>query len=855
MSVTDIASRLAPSSNWKEFGPPEHFVQFYEREDFLLDFLTGFIGDGLVSGKAGIVIATRPHLEELERRWQARGLNLAAASAQGQYMPLEAAETLSKIMVEGSLQPSRFEDVIGNVIRITQSRYTRILAFGEIVALLWRAGKQDAALQLEKMWCGLVERCPISLFCAYPMSGFRDSAHRERFAELCATHTRVVPAEGYTRLTSADERLRHVCELQQSAGALEREVQERQASQRALARQERDLAEFLDNAIVCMHMIGPDGTILWANKAELDMLGYTREEYIGQHIAKFHVDAEVIGDILRRLHAGESLYDVPARLRRKDGSIRHVLIHSNALWEDGKFIHTRCFTRDITEHKQAEEVRAHLAAIVESSEDAIISKDLNGTIRSWNRGAERLFGYTAQEMIGQPIMMLIPPEKQYEEPSILDRLNRGERIEHYETVRRRKDGSLVEISLTVSAIKDRDGCVIGASKIARDISERKRLERELQDKVLQLAEADRRKDEFLAMLGHELRNPLAPIRNVAEVLRRRTSGDSSDQQLYRMLARQVQHMTRLLDDLLDVGRITHGKIQLRYEPLELMAVVARAIETSRPYIEKRRHRLTVQLPREPVRIRGDLMRLVQMIANLLNNAAKYTPEGGEIFISVQREDSKVAVRVQDNGAGIRPDMLPRVFDLFAQADRTLERSDGGLGIGLTLVRRIAELHQGEVEALSDGPGRGSTFVVRLPVMPGKAANLAGRDAHEGDGAQPVIQRSILVVDDNTDAAESMTALLRLSGHEVETAPDGPAAIEIFNRMQPEFVLLDIGLPGMNGYEVARRLRAQGCTARLVALTGYGQPEDRRCTQQAGFDRHLVKPVEPEAVERLLREQH
>jgi signal transduction histidine kinase/CheY-like chemotaxis protein len=371
-----------------------------------------------------------------------------------------------------------------------------------------------------------------------------------------------------------------------------------------------------------------------------------------------------------------------------------------------------------------------------------------------------------------------------------------------------------------------------------------------------LRQADRRKDEFLAMLAHELRNPLAPMRNALEIIRlrgpeRRLAVRAS----WDMVERQVEHLSRLVDDLLDVARITRGKINLEKEPVALAEVVRRAVETSRPLIEGRRHRLEVRLPDEPLHVIGDLTRLAQVLLNLLNNAAKYTEEGGQITLTVERaaaDPGAVVLRVRDTGVGIPPEVLPKVFDLFTQASRTLDRAQGGLGIGLTLVRRLVEMHGGSVRASSAGPGKGSEFVVRLPLFFGP---LPAPAHGNGSGEHPAAGHRILVVDDNRDSASSLAVLLRLSGHEVVTAHDGAAALEKAEHFRPQLALLDIGLPGMDGYELARRLRQlPGLRqVRLAALTGYGSEEDRRRSRAAGFDHHLVKPVEREALLVLLAE--
>jgi PAS domain S-box-containing protein len=351
-----------------------------------------------------------------------------------------------------------------------------------------------------------------------------------------------------------------------------------------------------------------------------------------------------------------------------------------------------------------------LAAIVESSEDAIISKTLDGVIRTWNRGAERLFGHRAEEAVGRSITLIIPPDRLSEEKDILARLTRGERIEHYETVRVAKDGRLIDISLTISPVRDATGRIVGASKVARDVTERRQAEEALR-------EADRRKDEFLALLAHELRNPLAPLRNGLEVMRLAGGNEEILGRARDMMERQLAHMVRLIDDLLDISRINRSKMELRCAPVTLAEVVESAVETARPAIDAARHELTVSLPPEPVPLYADLTRLSQVFANLLNNSAKYTEPGGRVQVAAARDprNGHVTVTVQDNGIGIPAEDLSRIFDMFSQVDRSVERSSGGLGIGLALVKGLVEMHGGTIEVESPGPGQGSTFTVRLPV--------------------------------------------------------------------------------------------------------------------------------------------
>ena len=676
--------------------------------------------------------------------------------------------------------------------------------------------------------------------------------------------------------------------------------------------------------------------------------------------------------------------------------------------------------------------RALLAAIVESTDDAVVSKSLDGIIQSWNAGATRIFGYQPEEIIGKHITTLIPPELHEEERSIIERIRAGRRIDHRETVRIAKDGRRIAISITVSPIRNARGDIIGASKIARDITERRQSEEQLRDsrnrvaaeagalarlseastrlwrcgtlqagwdeilrtvksltgaekgnvqlvsadgKTLSivaqegfddaflatfedvsvddrraacgralatartvviedvmadhdyeafqdiarhagyravisvplfgaggeklgaisvhfpqphrpreaemrrlqlycrqasdfiqrirleqtlrasqaaLQEADRRKNEFLALLSHELRNPLAPIRYALAVIGRPELNGEQKARSEAIIERQVAHMSRLLDDLLDISRITRGTLELKRSRVELAEVISTAVEAAQPFMNDKRHTLRVSLPPHPVPIDADPVRLAQVFSNLLINAAKYTAEEGRVELAVTNGQPDVTVTVRDNGIGISPEMMPKLFTLFSQAHTTLERSETGLGVGLALVRGLVNLHGGSVSARSEGLDRGSEFVVSLPI-----GDVWEPPPRENGASRASAARSlrVLVVDDNRDAADSCATLLELEGHRTATAYSGNACLTLGGAFRPQAVLLDIGLPDVNGYDVARRIRATewGSRVYLVAITGWGQDADRERAFDSGFDRHLTKPVTPQVIETLLRE--
>jgi PAS domain S-box-containing protein len=488
--------------------------------------------------------------------------------------------------------------------------------------------------------------------------------------------------------------------------------------------------------------------------------------------------------------------------------------------------------------------------MVEGVKDyAIVLLDPTGKVVRWNVGAERILGYHEAEIVGQHFSRFFTPEDLAAgkpDHELQEAATAG--VAQDENFLVRKDGSRFYASGVTTAL--RDGALRGYSKIFRDLTERRRLEEELQRRADQLVEADRRKDEFLAMLSHELRNPLAPILNALHLMDQVGTNHPILQQARDMVERQVRHLTRLVDDLLDVARITKGKVQLHPEPVELAVVLQRAVETSRLLLDSRRHELVVALPAQPVWLRADPARLEQVVTNLLTNAAKYTEPGGRVWLTAALGQDRVMVQVRDTGAGIAPDLLPHIFDLFTQAERTLDRSQGGLGVGLTLVKSLVEMHGGTIRAASGGLGQGSEFTLELPVLPASAARPMET---AGTPAAPTGSLRVMVVDDNWDAADSLAMLLRLTGHEVQTAHDGASALSAAGAFHPAVIFLDIGLPGMDGYQVAERMRRQPELAGvvLVALTGYGQEEDRRRSQAVGFDYHLVKPADPQQVLELL----
>jgi PAS domain S-box-containing protein len=611
------------------------------------------------------------------------------------------------------------------------------------------------------------------------------------------------------------------------------------------------VASLPDCAVV---LLDSSGKVTSWNERAQRVHGFTAAEILGRNISTFY-PPEAIERDAPRLELSEAVengrFAGEGWRARKDGSLYWVKVVINAISGGDESLHGFIhITWDLSEQRKYEaalrESEERFRLLVEGVQEyAIFMLDPEGHIASWNRGAEMIKGYTASEIIGSSFSRFYPPEAilQGKPAWELEMAKRYGSVEE-EGWRVRKDGSRFWANVVITALRDRTGSLRGFAKVTRDMTDRRKVE--------ELEQADRQKDEFLALLAHELRNPLAPIRTALDVLRRQDATETALGQAGRIAERQLRHMARLLDDLLDVSRIREGNIEVRREKLSVAALLRAAAEASKPFMEERGHDFVVLDPPEPLWVEGDHIRLEQVLGNLLNNAAKYTDAGGEIRLTAEKSRDDVLFRVQDTGIGIEPMMVSRVFDLFVQADRRTELSAGGVGIGLSLVKKLVELHGGRVDAFSAGIGRGSEFVVRLPAAEPPTAAEKKAESVAAIETPPRGLR-VLLVDDNADSADGLGMLLELQGHDIRVAYDGETALETALRFRPHVALLDIGMPLMDGYELARRLRSTPETrdVLLVAMTGWGQEEDQRKSREAGFAHHLVKPFEPSTLEKLL----
>lgn len=595
-------------------------------------------------------------------------------------------------------------------------------------------------------------------------------------------------------------------------------------------------------------MLDPAGHIVSWNVGASLIKGYSAAEIIGRHFSAFYpqdaIDRGWPSYELERAATDGRFEDENWRLK-KDGSRFWARVVITAVRDEkGALVGFSKVTSDLTERRRHEEAlrlsEERFRLLVDGVRDyAIIMLDREGHIRTWNSGAQLTSGYSADEIIGRHFSLLYPQDandRGWPRHELTVATIRGRYEE--EGWRIRRDGSRFFASVIIAAVYDAEGALTGFAKVTRDITDRQRLEA--------LVKSTREMTEFLAMLSHELRNPLAPIRNAVAVLELQNNDDPTIKWGREVIARQTAQLSHLVDDLLDVSRMASGKIVLDRQPMDLRAIVAHAFEASLPQTAQRNHVLSVNLPETAIWVNGDALRLTQVVTNLLTNAIKYTPEGGRIGVSLFAVDNSAQLHVIDTGVGLREDQLEQVFDLFAQGERSLARSEGGLGVGLTLVRRLVEMHDGSVVARSEGVGQGSSFEVCIPLLARSEEDIA-QDA-EPPAAITIGSTSqfrILVVDDNVDSARSMMTLLSLKGHQVHCVFDGESAVAEIASFMPHLVLLDIGLPGMSGYDVARAIKTNPENENVVlcAVTGYGQNEDRRRSRDAGFEHHLVKPVD------------
>ena len=612
-----------------------------------------------------------------------------------------------------------------------------------------------------------------------------------------------------------------------------------------------------DDAIVAKTL---DGIITAWNRAAEHMFGFTAAEAVGRPITiiippdRLAEEAEVLAQIRR----GESVEHFETVRMTKDGRRLPISVTISPIRDDsGRIIGASKIARDITDRRQGDVLRARFAALVDSSDDVIVSKTLDGIITSWNPAAERMFGWSAAEAVGQHITFIIPEDRRGEEEEVLARLRRGERVDHFETVRVTRQGRLVEMSITISPIKDASGRVIGASKIARDISERRRLEEQRvrllareQEARLRAEALNRMKDHLIATVSHELRTPLNSIFGWGRMLQDGQMDEAARERAVDTIVRNATAQARLIDDLLDLSRVIAGRMRLDFQRVDLNALVEASVEAVRPAAGTKRIALVVTPDLSVESIAGAADRLQQVVSNLLTNAVKFTPANGRVQVAIRRSGATVDIVVADTGEGIAADTLPHVFEAFRQEDSTTTRTHGGLGLGLALVRELVQAHGGHVRAESPGKGQGSTFTVTLPVGASRPANVAETVAPgpRSDGSAALRGIRVLVVDDDVESLDLAATILQGAGADVRAAASAFRAYEFIGSWRPDVVVTDLAMPGEDGFMLQRALRMAFGHARvavpIIAMSAYAAPEDRERALREGFEIYLTKPIDP-----------
>jgi PAS domain S-box-containing protein len=715
---THVTQGFASSVNWSDLSQSDHFVQFYETDDSLLDSVSEFIKAGLDNGTACIVIATPEHREALAHRLQTNNLDPSDFHAQGKYFALDAAETLSQFLLDGSLDPEQFARITGGIIGHAVKGQKRVRIFGEMVTLLWQQGDQEAALYLEALWNELRSTThPFSLFCAYPMALFTGQEHDKPFSKVCDLHSQVIPSEICSRLTCSDERLRAVSPLQQKALSLTAEIVVQGLEER-LRTSENRYRRLFESSTDGILIVDPrSGIITDTNPFMMHLLGSTREQVMDRELWQVGLmpDQPTQQAFLRRLQQDRLLRFEMMLSVRQDGHPCYVEWVSTLFQANGCQM-IQCNVRDITDRKQAEIALLHMAAIVSSSDDAIIGKDLDGVIISWNAAAERMYGYSAQEILGQSITLLFPSDHREEFAQIMERIRQGEPVDHYETIRVCKDGRHLHVSVTVSPIRDSDGIIIGASAIARDISERKELEQQ--------------REAFVSLVTHELKTPLTILQGNVQLAQRRltrllSQGESLTEEQQRwledvlvMLVRTQQPLRvqqRLINDLLDITRIREDKVELYLAVFDLVRLVCETVQDHQTVHADRL--ITLDLPeQDPITVCADRDRIQQVLSNYLSNALKFAPATEPIQVGMTLEAGTVRVWVQDRGPGLTPRQQAHIWERCYQVSQTPTQNGWkvGLGLGLYICQQLIHRQQGKV-GVESIPGQGATFWFTLPV--------------------------------------------------------------------------------------------------------------------------------------------
>lgn len=796
---------LAPISVWTDARDLDHFVQFYETDQFLVESIGGFIGSGLGAGEAGIVVATKEHREGVEEHLRAYGVDVAAARSRGQYVELDAAETLAGFMTDGSPEPLRFAEVVQGVIRRAAETHSRVRVFGELVTLLWAEGNYKAAIRVEELWNDLRKTDSFSLFCAYPMNRLSGAALGEPLSSVCREHSRVIPAESYTALTNSDQRLRAIIELQQKARSLEIEVAERREAEAAVRAVKSELEVQVED-LRRLHEMSTRLTSL------LDFESVLREVLR----AALAVHGTEMG-LLSLSDPGRAGLSVKVQSGFDERSLREIG------WIPGGGRMCRaCF---------------------EQCGRVVIEDVMAESALDINLEVARLLGFRACHSTplithaGRIIGVISVHFRDARRPSERE-------IRLMDLYARMAADSIDNAQLhhqTELELEKRREALVG-EQVARAEAE----------------SANRMKDEFLATVSHELRTPLNAIIGWSHMLRGGSLDEANRARAIETIERNAKSQAQLIEDILDVSRMITGKLRLNIRSVDVSSAINSAVDSVQLAADSKNIRLEVTVDPSVRHIYGDSSRLQQIIWNLISNAIKFTPAGGRVDIRLERVDQEAQIKVTDTGQGISQSVLPYIFDRFRQGDGTITRRHGGLGLGLAIVRHLVELHGGTISAESPGEGGGATFTVRLPFT---AANESPKSARRITGSLSPIEPfdtnlplplltgvKVLLVDDDQDTLQMLTTILTNRQALVHSAASAAEAFQALQWFHPDVLVSDLAMPGEDGYSVIAKMRAlQGNNRRptpAVALTAYVRIEDRARALSAGFNMFVPKPVAP-----------
>ncbi len=688
-----------------------HTAHFYSSDNLLIREVAQRLGTALTAGGAAVVIATPSHRAGFEEHLQTRGLDLAKITSQGRWLALDASATLAQFMVEGWPDAKMFATVIGGVLdcltasgeTTSHSEQPAVAAYGEMVSVLWEEGRTGAAIRLEELWNELAEGRRFDLSCGWPLRFFSRDTDGMVIERICAEHSHVMPGQSHESM-SEEQRRRQAVIWHLQSQALEEET--RQGRKQTLELREAELRDFLENAAIGMHWLASEGTIVWANRTLLSMLGLQPQQYVGHNFAEFVEDPAELDEMLRLLKSGENVRGAEIQLRSGDGSPRWVRIDANPWQHNGEFVHARCFLVDLSREKRADEAQMKLAAIVESSDDAIVSKDLKGIVTSWNRAAERILGYTAEEMIGQSILTLIPPELHHDEVEILRKIQAGERIEHFETVRVTKSGERIDVSLTISPVRDRHGRIVGAAKILRDVTMQKKLEAALRT-TERLASVGR----LAATVAHEINNPLEAVTNLIYLVRRDPDLPEAARGRLKMADEELQRVSHIARQTLGFYRDTTAAVSVNVPEAieEMLAIYQRRFSYKQIALHKK-----IAPGLRVCALKGEFK---QIVSNLVSNAIDASPQRGAI--EVRAWESKhpltgapgIHLVVADQGCGIPAAIRRQIFAPFFTT-----KKDVGTGLGLWIVKGMLTKAGGWIRCRSRvaAPGvRGSGTAMML----------------------------------------------------------------------------------------------------------------------------------------------